>query len=299
MITLRQLEALFWIVELGTFERAANRLSTTQSAISKRIQELEASTGLTIFDRSQRGARLTEHGEQILALCRQMMELHDRIQMLKQGEPAPVRRLRIGVTELSALTWLPRLVAALRRDFPEVHIEPEVDLSRNLYERLLENDIDIIVIPENFTFPDITGVKIGDVRNVWMARPGLVETDEILSLSDLSLHPILTQGRRSGTGIFISNWLKAQGASFPRTLSCDNMIAQLAFAIAGLGVGYFPRDCLQPLLAEGKLVVIDTRPALPAVPYVAMFRSERRSFFLESVAELIRNVCDFSRQLQI
>ena len=39
MITLRQLEALYWIVQLGTFKRAAARLNTTQSAISKRIKE--------------------------------------------------------------------------------------------------------------------------------------------------------------------------------------------------------------------------------------------------------------------
>ena len=68
MITLRQLETLHWIAQLGTFERAAIKLNTTQSAISKRIQELEAASGLAVFDRSQRGAwlegarRLHDHG---------------------------------------------------------------------------------------------------------------------------------------------------------------------------------------------------------------------------------------------
>jgi DNA-binding transcriptional LysR family regulator len=63
MITLRQLEALYWIVQLGTFERAAAKLNTTQSAISKRIQELEAACHITVFDRDRRGAKLTEKGE--------------------------------------------------------------------------------------------------------------------------------------------------------------------------------------------------------------------------------------------
>ena len=43
MVTLRQLLALHWIERLGTFERAAEHLNTTQSAISKRVQELELS----------------------------------------------------------------------------------------------------------------------------------------------------------------------------------------------------------------------------------------------------------------
>src|SRR3546814_19050122 len=66
MITLKQLEAFNWIAKLDTFERAAAKLNTTQSAISKRIQELEASIGLPWLDRSHRGARLTRHGEQLL-----------------------------------------------------------------------------------------------------------------------------------------------------------------------------------------------------------------------------------------
>jgi len=40
MITLKQIEALHWIAELGSFERAAAQLNTTQSTVSKRIQQL-------------------------------------------------------------------------------------------------------------------------------------------------------------------------------------------------------------------------------------------------------------------
>ncbi|MDF3605779.1 LysR family transcriptional regulator [Paracoccus sp. DMF-8] len=52
--TLKQLETIYWIANLGTFERAALKLNTTQSAISKRIQELELAVGAELFDRSLR-----------------------------------------------------------------------------------------------------------------------------------------------------------------------------------------------------------------------------------------------------
>ena len=114
MITLKQIEALHWIAELGSFERAAAQLNTTQSTVSKRIQQLEAAMGKPLFDRSQRGAQLTEWSEQILVVGREMLALQHRMLELKNGGPIPARRLRLGVTELSALTWLPRLVTALR-----------------------------------------------------------------------------------------------------------------------------------------------------------------------------------------
>lgn len=62
MITFKQLEAVFWVVQLGGFAPAANKLHTTQSAVSKRVQELESLFETPLFDRSLRSARLTEKG---------------------------------------------------------------------------------------------------------------------------------------------------------------------------------------------------------------------------------------------
>jgi len=63
MMTFKQLEAVFWIVKAGGFSQAAVRLHTSQAAVSKRVQELESSFDIQIFDRSGRSARLTERGE--------------------------------------------------------------------------------------------------------------------------------------------------------------------------------------------------------------------------------------------
>ena len=68
MITLKQIEAIYWIVELGSFEAAAAKLNMSQSAISKRVQELEDAFGVSIFDRSKRTARLTQKGIELHAL---------------------------------------------------------------------------------------------------------------------------------------------------------------------------------------------------------------------------------------
>lgn len=298
MITLKQIEALHWIAELGSFERAAAQLNTTQSTVSKRIQQLETAMGKPLFDRSQRGARLTEWSEQILAVGREMLELQRRMLELKDGGPMPARRLRLGVTELSALTWLPRLVTSLRQTYAAVTIEPEVDLSRNLHERLTEGSIDLIVIPEGLSDPNITSVRLAEVVNAWMARPDLVTRDGPLSMQELADYPILIQGRRSGSGLFIDKWLKSEGVVLQRTLVTDSLMALVGLTVAGLGISYLPQQCFQTLVSEGKLAVIPTTPALPSIPYAAMFRSDRPSAFVSAVVTMARGVCDFSRQLQ-
>jgi len=292
MISLRQLDALCWIARLGTFERAAAKLNTSQSAISKRIQELEASTGLSLFDRSQRGARLTEHGEQVLALGREMLDLRQRMLDLRDAEHPPARRLRLGVTEMSALSWLPRLVTAIQAAHPSLVLEPEVDMSRNLYDRLLEETIDLIVIPDAFSDPEVTSVPLAAVSNVWAARPGLMPR-RVVDLPELAEHTILTQSGRSGSSQLVNKWLRTNGVAFKNTISCDSLTALIGLVAAGVGISYLPRHCFQPMLDEGRITIIPVRPALPPVRYSAIYRNDRPSTFPASIADLARTVCDF------
>lgn len=298
MINLRQLLALHWIERLGTFERAAEHLNTTQSAISKRIQELEASTGLQLFDRSQRGARLTAIGEEMLVIAREMLTLAERITSLKDGTHVVTRRLRLGVTELTALTWLPRLIAKLVEDFPGLTVEAEVDMSRNLHEKLVDDLVDMIIIPDTFTAPEITAVPLGIVENAWMAAPGVVEHSGVVGLAELAKYPLLVQGRKSGSGLFVNKWLGTMGIELPKMLSSDSLTAMLGLTAAGLGVTYLPLECFRPLVDEGKLTIIHTDPPLPPVPYMAMYRNDRPSAFVSEVAIRAVEQCDFSRQLQ-
>ncbi|WP_314915814.1 LysR family transcriptional regulator [Pseudomonas helleri] len=298
MINLRQLLALHWIERLGTFERAAEHLNTTQSAISKRIQELEASTGLQLFDRSQRGARLTAIGEEMLVIAREMLTLAERITSLKDGTHVVTRRLRLGVTELTALTWLPRLIAKLVEDFPGLTVEAEVDMSRNLHEKLVDDLVDMIIIPDTFTAPEITAVPLGIVENAWMAAPGVVEHTGVVGLAELAKYPLLVQGKKSGSGLFVNKWLGTMGIELPKMLSSDSLTAMLGLTAAGLGVTYLPLECFRPLVDEGKLTIIHTDPPLPPVPYMAMYRNDRPSAFVSEVAIRAVEQCDFSRQLQ-
>lgn len=298
VITLRQLTALHWIERLGTFERAAEHLHTTQSAISKRVQELESTTGLQLFDRSQRGARLTAAGEELLIIAREMLSLVDRITSLKDGTQVITRRLRLGVTELTALTWLPRLISRLVKDFPGLIVEPEVDMSRTLHEKLMDDLVDLIIIPDTFTAPEVTAVPLAIVENAWMAAPGLIGHSGVVGLAELAKYPVLVQGKRSGSGLFVNKWLGALGIELPKTLSSDSLTAMLGLTAAGLGVTYLPLECFRPLVDEGKLTIIKTDPELPPVPYMAMYRNDRPCAFVTEVASRAVELCDFSRQLQ-
>lgn len=295
MITLKQVEALYWIAELGSFEAAATWLNTTQSAISKRIQELESRFDLEIFDRSRRTACLTPKGEEILYTAKKMLDMRDSLLAQLGTQEAMFRKLRIGVTELTALTWLPILVDCLRKRFPKLEIEPEVDLSRTLYDRLTERTIDLIVVPDAFTDPRFSTTHVGEVDNAWMHADGVMPVKRAFTLAEIAQQTMIVQGKDSGTGISYSQWLRAHGIDTPKTIVCSNLIALVGLTVSGLGVSYLPKACLSHLTDQGVLRIAKTTPALPKMRYVAMYLSSRPVGFLGEVAHMCQTCCDFSR----
>lgn len=96
MITFKQIDALYWIAELGSFEAAANKLNMSQSAISKRIQELEETFDVQVFDRSKRNARLTEKGAELLDYGKDLLERRDYLLERVSAREVLVRRFRLG-----------------------------------------------------------------------------------------------------------------------------------------------------------------------------------------------------------
>lgn len=118
-MTLKQLEAFYLAATLGSFSLAAQRAHVTQSSLSKRIAELEAYLDTELFDRSSKRAQLTEAGSRLLPTAAQMLELKEGVKATVSSPTKLVGTCRFGISELGALTWLPRLVARVREQHPQ------------------------------------------------------------------------------------------------------------------------------------------------------------------------------------
>jgi DNA-binding transcriptional LysR family regulator len=297
-MTFKQLEALYWIARLGSFSEAAARLHATQSAISKRVQELELQFDVELFDRSRRTARLTEKGEQLFALARDLLDKRDEVVETFGREDVAERRIRIGVTELTAMTWLPRFVDAVQGAYSRIIIEPDVDMGLVLRDKLAADETDIVFVPDGPANAELVAKPLGKVENAWMCKPGFVSGKKSMRLQALAAHRLLTQGEKSGTGIEYARWLRSLNVQPGNTLVCNNLVALLALTVSGLGVSYLPRECLHQMVQAGMLEVLDVKPALPPVKYVALCKKDRQSALFASLIQLARHTCDFTLMFQ-
>ncbi|WP_339436810.1 MULTISPECIES: LysR family transcriptional regulator [unclassified Pseudomonas] len=297
MVTFKQLEALFWIAQLGSFESAAAKLNMSQSAISKRISELEDTFKVAMFDRSRRTARLTPRGTLLLEHAAELLSRRDQMLGEVSDKSALVGRFRIGVTELTAMTWLPSLVEAVSEVYPRLQLEPLVEVGADLFRKLEQDHLDLVVLPDVFGDARFTQVMLQGVRNVWMCSPRLLDTGRLWTLDELADQKLLTQGISSGAGLLYQRWFANQGVNFAKSVTVNNLLAQVGLAISGLGVAYLPCDCIGHLLERGDLREIRCEPALPDTNYIALYRADRWVGVGADIAEMAKKLCDFSRLL--
>lgn len=294
MFTIKQLEALYWVGTLGSFESAASYLNLAQSTVSKRIAELEQSFAVPLFDRSGRNAVLTAKGDEIKDLAEQMLRLSDRLAQSTKASAAPPRRFRLGVTDLVAMSLLPELLSTIILRHPEVELEPEVSLTADLLTRLTDRALDFAICPRVVDNPQFVSSPLGAIELAWMCSPELLDRDDCIPTAELLSFPLLTQSTSSIMRPILQGVAENPKLTFAKKLTCNNMGALAELAAYGMGVTILPKVFFGRHLADRRLRVLKTEIELPAINYFVTYRNDYHSLFCAEIAETCRQICDFT-----
>lgn len=294
MFTIKQLEALYWVGTLGSFESAASYLNLAQSTVSKRIAELEQSFPVPLFDRSGRNAVLTAKGDEIKGLAEQMLRLSDSLVQSTKSSAAPPRRFRLGVTDLVAMSWLPELLDTIIRRHATVELEPEVSLTADLLTRLTDRTLDFAICPRVLEHPQFISSPLRAIELSWMCSPKLLDRDDTITTAELLSLPLLTQSTGSILRPVLQSVVENPKLPFAKKLTCNNMGALAELAAYGLGVTILPKAFFSRHLADRRLRVLKTEIALPQLEYFITYRNDYHGAFCAEIAEICQQICDFT-----
>jgi len=294
-MTLKQLETFYWVCRLGGFAAAAKHLHSTQSAVSMRIQDLESSLGVPLFDRNQRAARLTAKGQDLIQYAERLMSVASDIRH-RIGDPKVLSgTVRLGVTDFVAVTWLPALVAAINENYPDIALELDVDLTLTQLRKLQNGDLDVAVLPGPIEEPGLTNVSLGSVEFAWMASPKLGVPRKRLTPRDLHAWPLLTLTHDSNLHKLMARWFEASHATIRRANACNSIGVLAALTMAGLGVSYLPREHFARDIEDGRLQLLDIAPKLPDLEYFAIFGKRQIQPLSQSIAQLAQQYSTFRK----
>jgi DNA-binding transcriptional LysR family regulator len=142
----RQLMLLTAIGDEANIHRAAEVLDISQPAASKLLKDLEDLLGLSLFERLSRGMRPTWYGQILIRHARMALASLARagseIELLKSGRFGEVC---VGAITGPALTLMPKAMALITREHPDLRVHLLVESSDVLLERMRQNRLDIMI----------------------------------------------------------------------------------------------------------------------------------------------------------
>jgi len=297
-ITLKQIEAFYWAANLGSFSIAADRLHVTQSSLSKRIQELEETIGTDLFERSGRRAQLTQRGQRLVPIARQMLELRGEVKAAVMESPRLTGTCRFGVSELASLTWLPALIRVVRSDHPDLVLQPYVDLARNLERRVVKGELDFCVAPGPADNASVQGRLVDRVDFSWVASPSRLAAGSVLTPEVLRHHPVITMTEGSGLTRAFEAWAAEQGLQVQRTLACNSLMAIVGLTAADMGISFLPTHFTRRWIQQGSLVIVRGDPPLPTLGYYFLQRADDHRDMLRTMQDYVLRVADFRSPIE-
>lgn len=274
-LAIYHLETLLWIARLGTFRAAAERLGTTQPAISARVREIEQQLGIAVFRREGRGVVLTARGRQLVQDCEPLLAGFERA-LMAAGDLAGARGVvRLGAGEIAAASCLPGFVAGVGRDLPGVTLEIDLDLTARMLQNLLAGTRDIVFLAGPVASPGVQTAPIGGVGLVWLASPATVAAGGFAQAL-----PVWSVGAHSPIHRVLLDEL-AGGLPHRSVNVCNNVQTMIAIVAGGGGAALFPETMVRAAMAAGVLCEVHAPPRRTIAFEAAIRSGEQDPVILE------------------
>ncbi len=246
----QNLKAFITVAECDSFSIAADRLYLTQSAISKRIAQLEQQIGKKLFDRIARQVSLTEAGTALLPRAQRILtEYESALQAINDlsGEASGV--LRLAISHHLGLHRLPPILKQFAQQFPNVSLDIEFTDSEKAYEQVLQGETEVAVITLALeSHNSINSRKIWDdpLQFICANDHPLAKLDQP-KLQDLAEYPIILPGLNTYTGRIVQNLFHQQGIPLKSTLSTNYLETISTMVEIGLGWSVLPETLIRDL----------------------------------------------------
>lgn len=272
------------IVEAGSLSAAAVQMNATQPTVSRRLQALERSLGLSLLIRSTHALRLTEAGASYYARARELALAWSEFESdLRGAVDEPQGLLRVVAPHAFGQHHLVTPLADYLARNPKVSVEW---LLHDIAPNFLAEGIDCAIRVGEVTDPAVVAIRIGEVPRIVVGAPALLAgralpaTPEALNeLPWLALTPYYRKEVRlfSRTG-------EAHVLAISPRLTTDSLYALRSAVQRGVGVAVSSQWVVREALASGELLHLvpdwqaQAMPIYITYPYAAFYPAKLRSF---------------------
>jgi DNA-binding transcriptional LysR family regulator len=294
MVDFKSIETFLWVATLGSFRGAAQRLNTTQPAISQRIAQLEREMGVKLLNRDHRVASPTTSGRQLMVYAEKLIGLRSEM-MAEVGDRSAMRGvMRLGVAETIVHTWLSRLIKSVNTAYPNLSLEIEVDITPNLSARLLAQEIELAFVLGPLSASSVRNRALCDYPIGFLASPSLGLGNGPLTVHDLAKFPIITFPRKTQPYEIVRSLFNRPDLPPIRLHASASLATVIHMAIEGLGIAVIPTAIVENELADGRLRLLSTDLRMSPLTFSASWLASPDTVAVELVADLASKIAQSS-----
>lgn len=248
--SLRALRAFEAAARTLSFTKAAQELHLTHGAISRQIGALEESLAVRLFERTNRGIKLTPQGYSYL---KDVSNALDRLRAatLRLSQQSGEWTVRLSVPHTFALWWLIPRLPAMQRELPKLAIDLSISFDPPRFDAEGHDAaIRRILRPQPGTF----ATRFVDARSVPVCSPEYARELRLRTPSDLKRATMIVYALEAEAW---TEWLEKRAATFPKgvpMLKFDQLYLAIQAATASLGVAIAPYALVVQEVERGKLV---------------------------------------------
>jgi DNA-binding transcriptional LysR family regulator len=285
--------------------RTAARLHLSQSAVSQQVSALETELGVLLLERIGRRVFLTPAGRTLADESSKILAAVDRaLETVRSFGSGESGRLRLGASTTPGVYLVPEVLGRFRAALPQVEVAFRIANSAAIEEALVANELDLGIIGEDITQPELFQVALGDDVIVAVAAPDLLggarptgrRGARRLRPADLERLPLLAREPGSATRRHVDQALAAIRVRARPAFEFPTPEAQVRAAVAGLGLAFVSRRVASDHLAAGSLVEAAVAGLRLVRPFTAAYHRDKHvSAAMRQLIELARRQAHPSR----
>lgn len=244
-VQLQQLRYFAAVADTRHFTRAAERLHVAQPSLSQQIKALERELGADLFHRARGHIALTDAGEALLPLARQILADTETARREVQ-EVAQLRRgrVRLGAPPSLCASLVPDVLRRFHEAFPGIELIIDEGGSQDLVRTLAAGELDLalIITPLPGQAPALAATELLREELVVASSPAAPPPVKArrIRVEDLRDRPMVMFRRGYDLREFTTAACRAAGFEPSFTVEGGEMDAVLGFVRAGLGIAVLP-----------------------------------------------------------
>jgi DNA-binding transcriptional LysR family regulator len=257
---IENLQALVAVVEAQSLTKASARLFLTQSAVSRRLQQLEERLGTALFDRAQRPPAPTAMGLRVYEQALPILQSVEDLLALTQEKADPAGILRLGMAPGIGDVALGDTVARLRTDFPKLDLRLRTDWTAGLCQLLADGSLDaaLVLVPVSSRPPaGLTGRFIGALQTVVVQQSRHHRFRRPIRLAHLAKEGWVLNPLGCGFRAALEAAMGERAGTLHVAIDTYGTDLQLRMVASGHGLGLVPRPALGASPLRDEVAVVD------------------------------------------